>query len=507
MKYFVKNINFNKIKTDCIILGIFKNSKESLKNKHLSELDIFLNGKITILSKRENFFGNFNQTLLINNFHDLFFNKILLIGCGNVEKFDDFRYEKIIKNSIKVLNSIGSSSILFFLNELNVKNRNMYWKIRLAIKYIEEELYFFSYFKKSLKKKKNFVTKIIFNSVSKKYIPKILLAIKHGVAISEGIKISKDISNLPANICTPIYLSNKSRELFEFDESKFSIEVLTESDLKKNGMNAYLAVGSGSKNKSLMTIIKYKNSEENKKKPIVLVGKGVTFDSGGISLKPSNNMHRMKYDMAGAASIYGILFSVMKLSLPINVIGVIASCENMLSGCSFRPGDVLTTMSKKTVEVLNTDAEGRLLLCDVLTYVEKFQPDLVIDIATLTGACIVALGTEITGLMSNNSNLSEQLLVSGKQSRDKVWELPILIESKKDLYSSIADIANISKKGTGGAITAAYFLSQFCKKYKWAHLDIAGTAYSEIKDSSTGRPVDLLVQFLLNKCTDFISLF
>ncbi|HET9678829.1 MAG TPA: leucyl aminopeptidase [Buchnera sp. (in: enterobacteria)] len=500
MKFFVKNIDFNKIRTDCILLGVFKNSKEPLKNGYLSKLDIFLNGKISFLFNREGFSGEFNQTLLINDYNDSSFKRILLIGCGNFEKFNNVRYEKIIRNSIKIIKSTNSLNLLFFLNELKVKNKNMYWKIRLAIKYIEDELYVFSDFKKSLKEKKNILSKITFSSISKGCTNEIMLAIKHGISISEGVKISKDISNLPPNICTPTYLSNKSRELFEFSESKFSIEILNEIDLKKNGMNAYLAVGSGSKNESLMTIIKYKNSRKHEEKPIVLIGKGVTFDSGGISLKPSNNMHRMKFDMSGAASIYGVLFAVMKLSLPINIIGIIASCENMLSENSFRPGDVLTTMSKKTVEVLNTDAEGRLVLCDVLTYIERFNPRLVIDIATLTGACIVALGTEITGLMSNNSNLAKQLLISGEQSGDKLWELPILEESKKDLNSSIADITNVSKNGVaGGAITAAYFLSLFCKRYKWAHLDIAGTAYSVLKDSATGRPVDLLVQFLINK--------
>ncbi|XRX42935.1 MAG: leucyl aminopeptidase [Buchnera aphidicola (Tetraneura sorini)] len=499
MKFFVKNIDFNKIRTDCILLGMFKSSKETLKNRYLSKLDDFLNGKISFLFDRENFSGELNQTLLINNYDNLFFKQILLIGCGNFEKFNEFRYEKIIRNSFKIIKSTNSSNLLFLLNELKVKNRNMYWKVRLAIKYIEDELYVFSDFKRSLKEKKNILSKITFSSISKGCIDEAMIAIKHGVAISEGIKISKDISNLPPNICTPTYLSNKSRELFEFSKSKFSIEILNETDLKKNGMNAYLAVGSGSKNESLMTIIKYNNSKKKKENPVVLIGKGVTFDSGGISLKPSNNMHRMKYDMSGAASIYGVLFAVMKLSLPINVIGITASCENMPSENSFRPGDILTTMSKKTVEVLNTDAEGRLVLCDVLTYIKKFNPSLVIDIATLTGACIVALGTEITGLMSNNSNLAKQLLIAGEQSGDKLWELPILEESKKDLNSRIADITNISKNGVAGAITAAYFLSLFCKKYQWAHLDIAGTAYSEVKDSATGRPVDLLVQFLMNK--------
>ena len=265
------------------------------------------------------------------------------------------------------------------------------------------------------------------------------------------------------------------------------------------GMNAYLAVGNGSQNESLMSVIEYKGNPAEDARPIVLVGKGLTFDSGGISIKPAEGMDEMKYDMCGAAAVYGVMRMVAELQLPLNVIGVLAGCENMPGGRAYRPGDVLTTMSGQTVEVLNTDAEGRLVLCDVLTYVERFEPEAVIDVATLTGACVIALGHHITGLMSNHNPLAHELIGASELAGDRAWRLPLADEFQDQLESNFADMANIGGR-PGGAITAGCFLSRFTRKYNWAHLDIAGTAWRSGKaKGATGRPVALLSQFLLNR--------
>ncbi|HCN7127540.1 TPA: leucyl aminopeptidase, partial [Escherichia coli] len=324
-------------------------------------------------------------------------------------------------------------------------------------------------------------------------------AIQHGLAIAAGIKAAKDLGNMPPNICNAAYLASQARQLADSYSKNVITRVIGEQQMKELGMHSYLAVGQGSQNESLMSVIEYKGNASEDARPIVLVGKGLTFDSGGISIKPSEGMDEMKYDMCGAATVYGVMRMVAELQLPINVIGVLAGCENMPGGRAYRPGDVLTTMSGQTVEVLNTDAEGRLVLCDVLTYVERFEPEAVIDVATLTGACVIALGHHITGLMANHNPLAHELIAASEQSGDRAWRLPLGDEYQEQLESNFADMANIGGR-PGGAITAGCFLSRFTRKYNWAHLDIAGTAWRSGKaKGATGRPVALLAQFLLNR--------
>jgi leucyl aminopeptidase len=306
----------------------------------------------------------------------------------------------------------------------------------------------------------------------------------------------RDVANMPPNICNPQYLADQGKELESFDN--VSVEAIGEEQMAELGMNSYLAVGRGSENESVMTVIKYNGGKEGEA-PVVLVGKGLTFDSGGISIKPSEAMDEMKYDMGGAAGVLGTMRSLVELQLPINVIGVLAGCENMPGGKAYRPGDVLTTMSGKTVEVLNTDAEGRLVLCDALTYVERFEPELVVDVATLTGACVVALGKHASGLLSNHNPLAHELLNASEQSGDRAWRLPLWDEYQDQLASPFADFSNLGGKAAG-TITAACFLSRFTKKYNWAHLDIAGTSWeSGANKGATGRPVPMLTQFLMNR--------
>lgn len=310
------------------------------------------------------------------------------------------------------------------------------------------------------------------------------------------MRVCRDVANMPPNVCNPAYLASQARRLADAYDN-ITTKVVGEQEMAELGMNSYLAVARGSDNEAMMAIIEYKGHPDAK--PIVLVGKGLTFDSGGISIKPADGMDEMKYDMGGAASVLGTMHALAQLQLPINVIGVLAGCENMPGGNAYRPGDILTSMSGQTIEVLNTDAEGRLVLCDALTYVDRFDPETVIDVATLTGACVIALGHHTSGLLANHNPLAHELLNASEQAGDRAWRLPLFDEYQEQIDSPFADMANIGGR-PAGTITAAAFLSRFTKKYNWAHLDIAGTAWKSGKDKgSTGRPVPLLTQFLLNR--------
>jgi len=323
-------------------------------------------------------------------------------------------------------------------------------------------------------------------------------AVREGLAISTGVSLAKDLGNLPGNICTPGYLAKQASDM-ENNYSSLKVSVIEQEQMEELGMGALLSVTRGSREAPKLIIAEYQGGKDNEK-PIVLVGKGVTFDSGGISLKAGAAMDEMKYDMCGAASVLGTLTACAELKLPLNVIGVIPTVENMPDGAASKPGDIVTSMSGQTIEVLNTDAEGRLILCDALTYCERFKPDSVVDIATLTGACVVALGRHASGVMGNHNPLVHDLLNAGKTSGDRAWELPLWDEYNDQLKSNFADIPNIADR-TAGTITAACFLSRFTQKLHWAHMDIAGTAWvSGEKKGATGRPVPLLTQFLIDRC-------
>lgn len=324
--------------------------------------------------------------------------------------------------------------------------------------------------------------------------------LREGAAIAHGMDLSRTLGNLPGNICTPTYLADTAKKLSqEFDSLK--IEVLDRKQVEALGMGSFVSVARGSEEPLRFIVLRHrlKTAKKSKSGPIVLVGKGITFDAGGISLKPAATMDEMKYDMCGAASVLGTFRALAELQLPVEVVGLIPACENLPSGKANKPGDVVTSMSGQTIEILNTDAEGRLVLCDALTYAERFKPSVVIDIATLTGACVVALGHINTGLFSSDDGLADALLAAGKQALDPAWRMPMDEAYQDQLKSNFADIANIGGP-PAGSVTAACFLSRFTKAYRWAHLDIAGTAWRGGKDKgSTGRPVPLLMQFLLDQ--------
>ena len=327
-------------------------------------------------------------------------------------------------------------------------------------------------------------------------VKKIKTGMIEGDAIGQGINTARELGNLPGNICTPSYLANQAKEMAK-GCPKLKVKILTEKQMEKLGMGSLLSVSRGSDEEGKLIIMEYQGKAATTK-PHVLVGKGITFDTGGISLKPGAAMDEMKFDMCGSASVFGTLTSLIKMNAKVNVVGIVAAAENMPSGRATKPGDVVTSMSGQTIEILNTDAEGRLVLCDALTYAERYKPKSVVDIATLTGACIIALGSHATGLYSNNQDLADALLASGEKVQDKAWQMPLWDEYQKQLDSNFADIANIGGR-EAGSVTAACFLSRFTKKYDWAHLDIAGTAWnSGAQKGATGRPVALLVDYLIN---------
>lgn len=493
MEFSVKSGSPEKQRSACVVVGVFEPRRLS---PVAEQLDKISDGYISSLLRRGDLEGKPGQMLLLHQVPGVLSERVLLVGCGKERELDERQYKQIINKTITTLNETGSMEAVCFLTELHVKGRDTYWKVRQAVETTKAGLYNFDQFKTNKAEPRRPLRKLVFNVPTRRELTIGEKAIAHGLAVAKGVRVCRDVANMPPNVCNPAYLASQARRLADsFDN--ITTKVIGEQEMAELGMNSYLAVARGSENEAMMAIIEYKGNTDAK--PIVLVGKGLTFDSGGISIKPAEGMDEMKYDMGGAASVLGTMHALAQLQLPINVIGVLAGCENMPGGNAYRPGDILTSMSGQTIEVLNTDAEGRLVLCDALTYVDRYDPETVIDVATLTGACIIALGHHTTGLLANHNPLAHELLNASEQAGDRAWRLPLFDEYQEQLESPFADMANIGGR-PAGTITAAAFLSRFTKKYNWAHLDIAGTAWKSGKDKgSTGRPVPLLTQFLLNR--------
>jgi leucyl aminopeptidase len=493
MEFGVKSGSPEKQRSACIVVGVFEPRRLSAVAE---QLDRVSDGYLSALLRRGDLEGKTGQMLLLHQVPGVLSERVLLVGCGKERELDERQFKQIIQKTISTLNETGSMEAVCFLTELHVKGRDAYWKVRQAVETAQNSLYTFDQFKTNKAELRRPLRKLVFNVATRRELSIGEKAIAHGLAVSNGMKMCRDVANMPPNICTPAYLASQARRLADSCQY-ITTKVIGEQQMAELGMNSYLAVSRGSSNEAMMSVMEYKGHPDAK--PIVLVGKGLTFDSGGISIKPADGMDEMKYDMGGAASVLGTMTALAELKPPINVIGVLAGAENMPDGKAYRPGDILTSMSGQTIEVLNTDAEGRLVLCDVLTYVERFEPESVIDIATLTGACVIALGSHASGLMSNHNPLAHELLNASELSGDKAWRLPLWDEYQEQIESPFADMVNTGGR-PAGAITAGAFLSRFTKKYNWAHLDIAGTAWKSGKEKgSTGRPVPLLTQFLLNR--------
>nr|WP_019364190.1 leucyl aminopeptidase [Pseudomonas luteola] len=496
MEFLVKSASPETLKTATLVLAV---GEHGYMDASAAAIDTATGGALSVAVKRGDLAGKPGQTLLLTGLTGLKAERVLLVGTGNTEEgLGDRAYRKVVSAALGVLKGLGGTDAAFFLGDVNVKQRDSYAKARLLAETLADGLYVFDRFK-SKKAEPRALKKIILAG-SKAAQADMERGLAHAQAIAAGVAYAKDFGNLPPNICNPAYIADEAKVLGkQYKETGLKVDVLDEKKMRELGMGSFLAVAQGSEQPPRLVVLQYKGAAKDTA-PHVLVGKGITFDTGGISIKPSQGMDEMKYDMCGAASVLGTFRAALELKLPINLVGLLACAENMPSGTATRPGDIVTTMSGQTVEILNTDAEGRLVLCDTLTYAERFKPQSVIDIATLTGACVTALGSVVSGLLGNDDNLIQQIKAAGDAADDRVWQLPLHDEYQEQLDSPFADIANIGGP-KAGTITAACFLSRFAKNYKWAHLDIAGTAWiSGGKDkASTGRPVPLLMQYLLDR--------
>lgn len=477
----------------CAVIGIFESRKMTESAK---VLDKITQGYIKSILTSGDMDGKVNTSLLLHNVPGTHFKRILLIGLGKEQEFKEKTFLGAINSIFSTLQKTAVTDVMLFLSDFPIKERANEWKISQTVIAAINSLYQFNQLKSKPENNPGKLRKILLCIDNRSELIACEQAMQQGLAIAHGMNLTKDLGNLAPNICTPTYLATQAKNLAKTHKLKASI--LEEKDMEKLGMGSFLAVARGSEQPAKLIVLEYQGLSK-KEDPIVLVGKGVTFDTGGISLKPAAEMDEMKFDMSGAGSVLGTMLAVAEMKLSVNLVGIIPATENMPSGKATKPGDVVTSMSGQTIEILNTDAEGRLILCDALTYAERYNPKMVIDIATLTGACVIALGNLTTGLMSNDDKLAQELLAAGEQVADRAWQLPLWDEYQYLLKSNFADIANIGGR-TAGTITAACFLSRFTKKYRWAHLDIAGTAWKSGKDKgSSGRPVPLLTQFLITQ--------
>jgi leucyl aminopeptidase len=439
--------------------------------------------------------GKVGTTRLLYRVRGITAERVMLVGLGQERDFGEKQYRESVRATLSSIWNTGARDACLHLAELKVPERDAAWKARQIVLAASEVAYRFDRMK-SKKAEAKPLAHVALGIASRRDAPALELGIRQGLAIGGGMELTRDLGNLPPNVCTPTYLAETAVRLGR--ECKLAVDVLDQKAMDKLAMGSLLSVSRGSHQPPKFIILRYSGARK-KDKPVVLVGKGITFDTGGISLKPSADMDEMKYDMCGAASVLGTLRVVASLGLKLNVVGLIPACENMPGGAASRPGDIVTSMSGQTIEILNTDAEGRLILADALTYAERFDPQAVVDIATLTGACVIALGHVCSGLFSNKDDLARELLAAGAEASDRAWQLPLWEEYQEQLKSNFADFANVGGR-PGGSVTAACFLSRFAKKYDWAHLDIAGTAWKSGKEKgATGRPVPLLAAFLMKR--------
>ncbi|BAL23961.1 leucyl aminopeptidase [Azoarcus sp. KH32C] len=491
MEFTIKTGAPEKLKTGSLVVGAFAGG---MLTEAATALDKASKGKLAAILARGDLDDKAGSQLTLHELPGSNAERIVIVSLGKQDEFGDRAWRDATNTTAKVLAASPSHDAGVCLGDVAVPGRDNEWALQQLSRAIADGAYRFDATKGKSKDTKRRGARKIVLLTGNKISAGMEEAVKRGQAIAEGMALAKDLGNLPGNICTPTHLAETALELGK--QYKLKVEVLEREDMEKLGMGSLLSVARGSHEPPKFVVLHYKGGK-SKDKPVVLVGKGITFDTGGISLKPGAEMDEMKFDMCGAASVLGTFKAIARIALPINVVGIVPTTENMPGGAATKPGDVVTSMSGQTIEILNTDAEGRLILCDALTYAERFKPDCVIDIATLTGACVVALGKIPSGLLANDDNLARELVDCGTVSGDRAWQMPLWDEYQELLKSNFADMANIGGR-YAGTITAACFLARFTKAYKWAHLDIAGTAWvSGDAKGATGRPVPLLTEFLI----------
>lgn len=497
MEFAIKVGDAHKQRCGCVVVGVFDKRKLSSAGQ---QLDDAADGYLSTLLRRGDIRGKLGEVQLLHGLPGVSADRVLLVGCGSHRDFGAKQYARIHAEAAKALRHTGSRDAVSYLTELAVDEHDTAWHCREAVVHLRHALYRYDQTKAIKKHARKPALKAVYLAIPDRGLQTVAeQAIAHGVAQANGSDLVRTLGDLPANICTPGYLAEKAQALGG-RKKHVTVTVLDEKDMEKLGMGALLSVSRGSREPAKLITIEYRGADKDDK-PVVLVGKGVTFDSGGISIKPALQMDEMKYDMCGAATVLGVMQTVIETQLPINVVGVIPSTENLPGGEATKPGDIVTSMSGQTIEILNTDAEGRLILCDALTYAARFNPDVVIDMATLTGAVLVGLGRVASAVLGNHQPLVDELLAAGTEAGDPAWQLPLWDEYQELLQSNFADLPNIGGRDAG-TITAACFLSRFTGDYRWAHLDIAGTAWNTggKTKGATGRPLALLMQYLRKRC-------
>ncbi len=496
MEFTIKSGSPEKQRSACVVVGVFDNRKLSLSAELIDRAS---NGYISEIIRRGDMEGKLGATLLLHNVRGTLADRVLLIGLGKERDFRDKEFRQAIRSAVKLLNETGSYEAVLYLTEEKVKRREVAWRVEHAVIVAMDAVYRFEQMKSEPTEVRRPLRKLTLSVPQRSDLGAGEAAAARGMAIAHGMDFAKDLGNLPANVCTPRYLGERAQELSKaYPEIK--VTVLERAEIEALGMGSFLSVTSGSEEPPRFIVLEYDQSQR-KQKPIVLVGKGITFDTGGISIKPAADMDQMKFDMCGAAAVLGTFRAIAELGSKVNLVGLVPTCENMPSGRATKPGDIVKSMSGQTVEILNTDAEGRLILADALTYAERYEPQAVVDVATLTGAIVIALGHVASGVFSNSDSLARALLAAGEDAYDRGWQMPLWDDYQEALASNFADFANVGGRA-GGSVTAACFLSRFARKYDWAHVDIAGIAWKEGKDKgATGRPVPMLATWLLSQET------
>ena len=486
MEFSIKALSPETAKTGCVVLGIHSGRELTPAAKRVDQA-----ARGALRKALGDLSGKTGSTLLLRGLPGVAAERVLLVGLGERKEFAESAYRDALRGAANALRELGAKDAALFLVDAKVGARPVSWNLRHAVLGMREGFYRFEQLKTQKKQAEPALARVVLPLGPSAQLTQ---ALAEALATADGTALARTLGNLPANICTPGYLADEAKKLAR--QHKLAVQVLERRDMERLGMGAFLSVARASHQPPKLIVLRYSGGAK-RSKPLALVGKGITFDTGGISLKPAGEMDEMKFDMSGAAAVLGAIRALAGMHAPVNVVGVIPTCENMPGGSASRPGDVVTTLSGQTVEILNTDAEGRLILCDALTYAARFQPEAMVDVATLTGACVISLGHVATGLFANDQKLADEIREAADDAWDRVWQMPLWEDYQEQLRSNFADFANIGGR-PAGSITAASFLARFTREMRWAHLDIAGTAWKSGREKgSTGRPVPLLVRFAL----------
>jgi leucyl aminopeptidase len=493
MRFDVFSKGLPALAADCLLVGVFEGGELTDEAR---AVDAKLGGRIAALVKRGDFPGRLADTLLLTDLRGVRSSRILLVGLGSRGSFLRKQWRRAVIGAIGALARIRAPKAALALARPAATELDDYWLGRGVAELAAMVLYRVNDLKTGKKPKPPALAEIAVGPLAGGAATAARRGLEDGAAVGVGLRQLRDLANLPGNVCTPAYLAAEARRIAKRYDMR--VRVLDEAAIRREKMGCFLAVTRGSAEPPRFVVLEHRRGRRGDA-PVVLVGKGITFDTGGISLKDPGSMDEMKFDMSGAAAVLAALVVAGELGLRMNLVGLVPTCENMPGSRAIKPGDIVASASGQTVEILNTDAEGRLILCDALHYARRFKPDVVVDIATLTGACVVALGAHFTGLMSNDDALATELAECGARSDDRAWRLPLTEDYSDQLKSNFADMANVAGRD-GGAITAAAFLGRYTKGLRWAHLDIAGTAYlSGTLKGSTGRPISLLSEFLIRR--------